>query len=81
MTACSQAGCIGSDLKPYRQYLGHRITVLCGSCATALQGIGMSLTPVERRETDLPVVVERRRIRPRWLDHLTNRDDTYRMSA
>jgi hypothetical protein len=79
---CSQAGCIQTDLKAYKQYLGHRVTILCGSCAASLQAIGMSLTPIERRETDLPVLTERRRIgRPRWLDNLTAREDTWRLSA
>lgn len=82
MTTCSQAGCRNTDLKAYKQYLGHRVTILCGACATSLQDIGMSLTPIERREVDLPVVENRRRIaRPRWLDNLMARDDTWRMSA
>jgi hypothetical protein len=83
MTAtCSQAGCLGTDLKAYRQYLGHRITILCGSCAAALKAIGMSLTPIERRETVLPVLVERRRIpRPRWMDNRRARDESWRASA
>ena len=81
MTRCAQAGCLGTDLKAYKQFIGHRLTILCGSCAASLQAIGMSLTPVERRETDLPVLTERRRIgRPRWLDNLRARDET-RLSA
>lgn len=79
---CSQNGCIQTDLKAYKRYLGHRVTILCGFCAKSLQDIGMDLTPIERRETDLPVLTERRRIsRPRWLENLTNRDDTWRLSA
>lgn len=83
MTGCSQAGCIQTDLKAYKRYIGHGVTILCGSCASALQAIGMSLTPVERRETDLPVLHERRKIsKPRWLDRLTARaDDSWRLSA
>jgi hypothetical protein len=42
----------------------------------------MSLTPVERREVDVTPVVERRHIgRPRWLDHLTARDETRSLVA
>jgi hypothetical protein len=81
MSRCSQAGCVHTDLKAYKQYLGHRITILCSECAASLQAIGMSLTPVERREVDVPPLVERRRIgRPRWLDNLTAREDTWRVA-
>jgi hypothetical protein len=82
MNRCSQAGCIQTDLKAYKRFIGHGVTILCGSCASSLMAIGMSLTPVERRVADLPVLTERRRIRrPAWLAHLTARDETGRMAA
>jgi len=68
MNRCAQAGCIATDLRPYKRWIGHGVTILCSNCAASLQAIGMSLTPLERRETDLPVLKERRRFpRPRWL--------------
>ena len=30
MTGCSQAGCIQTDLKAYKRYIGHGVTILCG---------------------------------------------------
>lgn len=82
MTRCSQAGCLSTDLTLYRRYLGHGLTLLCDPCRDRLVNTtGMSLTPVERRETDLPVLTERRRsFRPAWLSHLRARDET-RLSA
>ena len=77
MNRCAQPGCIQTDVKPYKRYIGHGLVLLCGSCFAALSAIGMSLTPVERRETALPVVTERRRIgRPAWLTHRLGRDET-----
>ena len=68
MTRCSQAGCIATDLRAYKRYIGHGLVILCGNCAASLQDIGMSLTLVERREVDVPPMVERRRLpRPKWL--------------
>jgi len=76
MTRCAQAGCTNTDLRPYKRYIGHGLVLLCGACAASLQAIGMSLTPIERRETDMAVVTERRRIgRPRWMDRLSARSD------
>lgn len=78
---CSQAGCIQTDVQPYKKFIGKGLVLLCGSCADALRAIGMSLTPVERREVDLPVLVERRAFRPAWLDRLTARDESGRLVA
>ncbi len=76
MTGCSQAGCLNTDIKVYKKFIGHGLTPLCGTCASALQAIGMSLTPVERREHDVTPVVERRHApRPEWLSRLTARSD------
>jgi len=73
---CSQAGCLGTDLRVYKKFIGHGLTVLCRSCYESLTAIGMSLTPVERRETDMAVADERRRSgRPRWMDRLSARSD------
>jgi hypothetical protein len=82
MNGCSQAACYNTDLKAYKRFIGRGLVILCGSCAAALQAIGMDLTPVERRDVDLPVVTERRKTwRPAWLERLTARDDTWRESV
>ena len=79
---CSQAGCIQTDVQPYKKFIGRGLVLLCGSCASALQSIGMSLTLVERRESDVTPMVERRRIaQPAWLSRISARDETGRMSA
>lgn len=79
---CSQAGCIQTDVQPYKKYIGRGLVLLCGSCAASLQAIGMSLTLVERREHDLTPIVERRRTtRPAWIARLTNVDLTSRLTA
>lgn len=77
---CSQAGCIQSDVQPYKKFIGKGLVLLCGSCAASLQAIGMSLTPVDRRMDDITPMVERRH-RPAWLDRLTARDESGRMVA
>lgn len=78
---CSQAGCIQTDVHPYKKFIGRGLVNLCGNCAASLQAIGMSLTLVERREEDVTPMVERRRtVKPQWLDRLTARDDTWRVA-
>ena len=75
MNNCSQSGCIQTDVAPYKKFIGKGLVLLCGSCAAALQAIGMSLTLVERRETDLTPLREMRRT-PAWLQNLKAKDFT-----
>lgn len=72
---CTQAGCIQRDVQPFKKFIGRGLVLLCGSCADSLRAIGMSLTPVDRRETDLTPIVERR-MQPAWLSRITARDMT-----
>lgn len=77
MTRCSQAGCTNSDLKAYKVALRQQYVVLCGACHADLTAMSFHLIPTERRETNLPVIEERRRsFRPAWLDRLRGRDET-----
>lgn len=82
MNVCSQAGCGSNEVRCYKLYLRDKYTLLCSPCASSLTAIGMSLTLVERRQTDMAVVVERRHtFIPRWLRHLPARDETGRLAA
>lgn len=82
MTTCSQAGCPNTDLKLYKLPLRRQYTLICESCVASLSAIGLVLTAVERRSTDVPVLHERRRFHPRWLERLTGRvDDSWRAVA
>jgi hypothetical protein len=79
---CAQAGCTSTDLKAYKLAFRNQFTVLCNGCAAELTRIGLGLTAVERRVTDLPVLTERRKTRrPAWLERLTARDETGRAVA
>jgi hypothetical protein len=78
-SGCAQAGCSNVDLKAYKLAFRNQFTVLCNGCAADLTRLGLGLTAVERRVTDLQVLTERRKTwRPAWLDRLTPRDDTWR---
>jgi hypothetical protein len=79
MNSCSQTGCRNIDLKPYKLAFRHQYSILCGDCAASLVRMGLGLTAVERRETDLDVAIERRQFRPAWLERLTAIDLTGRV--
>lgn len=74
MTPCWQCREPG---RPYKSALGHREKVWCDACAASAMSLGVSLTLVERRVTDIPVTRERRHFgKPRWLAHLRAKDMT-----
>jgi hypothetical protein len=77
MNVCTECR-VGIDLHCYKLAFRNQFSVLCSDCAASLTRMGLGLTLVDRRETNLDVTIERRRtFRPAWLARLTARDETY----
>ena len=72
---CRNGDC-GQPARPYAYALGHRQSVLCDACFASLSAIGMSLSPIERRDHVEPVAHERRRWMPVWRRRDLSRDLT-----
>lgn len=73
--------CTHDNRRQYRYALGRRTAEMCRACHDELvASTGMSLTLVERRQADMPVLVERRHApAPRWLSNLKAKAmDTWR---
>jgi hypothetical protein len=83
MTPCkgNTSSCDGRDLAAVKLPLRSIVVVMCAACREVAVGMGLHLTVVERRVTDIPVEQERRSFRPRWLSHLRGRDETGRLVA
>lgn len=67
------SACNGQDLMPVRLGLSREVRLFCAPCRETSAGMGVQV--IERRTVNLPVAVERRHPKPRWLSRLVARED------